>query len=507
MDNAIPKTWSVAALWELGTLNGGGTPSKTVDHYWNGDIPWVSPKDMKQDAIFDSEDHITEHALNNSATKLIPSNSVLLVTRSGILAHTFPVAITMVPVTVNQDLKALTPFDGIEAKYLAWLLRANAKRILETCTKDGTTVNSIETSRLKDLSVPIAPHMEQLRIVAKIEMLFSELDKGIESLKTAQAQLKVYRQALLKHAFEGNLTAEWREKNPDKVKTADTLLKHIQSQRTQRYQQQTAEWETGGKQWSKPKVAKPQPSLTQEELASLSTLPPGWTWTRFGLLDIDLKRGPFGSAITKSMFVPNGFKIYEQGNAIYRDADRGKYFISQDKYEELGGFAVSPGDFIVSCAGTVGRIFELPKQAPPGIINQALMRVRINETILSKRFFAILFESGHFQRKVLSDAKGTAMVNLAGIKELNLVPVAICGLDEQRAVEELLELRLSEVEQLDRSIIKSLKQCEALRYSILEKAFLGQLVPQEPHDEPASILLKRIKVENFAQLKGKKAQK
>ena len=133
-----------------------------------------------------------------------------------------------------------------------------------------------------------------------------------------------------------------------------------------------------------------------------------------------------------------------------------------------------------------------------GVINQALMRIRINNTILSKRFFATLFESAFFQRKVLSDAKGTAMVNIAGIKELNLVPVAICNMSEQKVIEELLDTRLSDVDHCERIIATSLQRAEVLRQSILKRAFSGQLVPQNPDNEPASILLKRIKAEKTA---------
>ena len=118
------------------------------------------------------------------------------------------------------------------------------------------------------------PLNEQHRIVAKIEELFSELDKGIENLKTAREQLKVYRQALLKHAFEGKLTAQWRAANPDKLETAAALLARIQTEREQRYQQQLQQWQaTGG---SKPKAPKPLPPLTAEELAELPELPEGW---------------------------------------------------------------------------------------------------------------------------------------------------------------------------------------------------------------------------------------
>ena len=324
---------------------------------------------------------------------------------------------------------------------------------------------------------------------------FPNWDKGVESLKTARAKLKVYRQAVLKHAFEGKLTAQWREENKDKLETPEQLLARIKQERAAHYERQLKEWRDAGEKGSKPKAPKSLPLLTAEELAELPELPEGWGWTRFGLLDIELKRGPFGSSITKSMFVPSGFKVYEQGNAIYRDASRGSYFINDEKYEELSGFTVLPGDFIVSCAGTVGKIFELPENAIAGVINQALMRVRINDTILSKRFFAKLFESAFFQRKVLSDAKGTAMVNLAGIKELNLVPVVICRVSEQKVIDELLDAGLSEVDQYERTITTSLQQAEALRQSILKKAFSGQLVAQDPNDEPASVLLDRIRAQ------------
>src|SRR5262249_17477612 len=156
--------------------------SSTNDAFWDGDIPWVSPKDMKVAVISSTQDRITEAAVENSAAKLIPARSVLFVTRSGILAHSFPVATTNLAVTVNQDLKAITPVGVVEPDYLAWALRYLERRILHSCTKHGTTVHSVEISALKALKVPIPPLNEQRRIVAKIEELFSELDKGVESL-------------------------------------------------------------------------------------------------------------------------------------------------------------------------------------------------------------------------------------------------------------------------------------------------------------------------------------
>ncbi|MYF67584.1 MAG: restriction endonuclease subunit S [Gammaproteobacteria bacterium] len=359
----------------------------------------------------------------------------------------------------------------------------------------SVTVKHLSSKTIEAIPLPLPPLNEQHRIVTRIEELFSELDKGVKNLEKAREQLKIYRQAILKHAFEGKLTAQWREGNKDQLDNPEQLLARIKQERSARYERQLNEWKAAGAEGRKPKAPKSLPDLTAEELGELSELPDGWSWTRFGLLDIELRRGPFGSSITKSMFVPSGFKVYQQGNAIYRDASRGSYFINEEKYRELSGFAALPGDFIVSCAGTVGRIFELPESSVPGVINQALMRVRINDSILDRRFFVRLFESAFFQRKVLSDAKGTAMVNLAGIKQLNLVPVAICSLGEQEAINELLDTRLAEVDQCEQVITFSLQRAEFLRQSILKKAFSGQLVAQDSDDEPASVLLEQINAE------------
>jgi len=418
----------------------------------------------------------------------------------------------------STEFHVLRPHNEISAQYIYFFVSSESfRRDAEHNMTGAVGQRRVPTSYLSDQSVPMPPAREQHRIVAKIEELFSELDKGVESLKTARTKLDVYRQAVLKYAFEGKLTAQWREENKDKLEKPEQLLARIKQERETRYEQQLVEWEKTVDEWeaggrlskksSKPKKAKELPPLTEAELAKLPELPEGWCWTRFGLLDIELKRGPFGSSITKSMFVPSGFKVYEQGSAIYRDTSRGSYFINDEKYEELSGFAVLPGDFIVSCAGTVGRIFELPENAVAGVINQALMRVRINDTILNKRFFAKLFESTFFQRKVLSDAKGAAMVNLAGIKELNSVPVAICSMSEQKAIDELLDARLSEIDQCERTITASFQQAEVLRQSILKKAFSGQLVAQDPHDEPASVLLDRIRAEREKATKNNRSKK
>jgi len=178
-------------------------------------------------------------------------------------------------------------FPSMVNDYAFYFLQSKYQQI-NTRAK-GVGIPHVDPALLWNYDFPIAPLNEQHRIVAKIEELFSELDKGIENLKTARAQLKVYRQALLKHAFEGKLTAQWRAENQDKLETADVLQKRIQQERAQCYQQQLADWEaTGG---SKPKAPKPLSPLTTEELAELPELPDGWVGARLGWMTCSVEYG------------------------------------------------------------------------------------------------------------------------------------------------------------------------------------------------------------------------
>lgn len=167
----LPPGWRMSSISELAELVGGKTPSKANPGFWlNGTVPWVSPKDMKVFDLKKSEDAITEQAVTEARMPILPPKSILMVTRSGILAHTFPVAITSLPVTINQDIKAIKPNSGVfDSRYLAYNLRAHNNLILRTCSKEGTTVSSIDSNALERVLLPVAPLREQRRIVDKLD--------------------------------------------------------------------------------------------------------------------------------------------------------------------------------------------------------------------------------------------------------------------------------------------------------------------------------------------------
>jgi restriction endonuclease S subunit len=164
------SAWPVVKLSDVATLSSGGTPSKANLAFWGGDIPWVSPKDMKFNHIIDAEDKITREAVSESAARIVGSNSVLVVVRSGILAHTFPVATLARDVSFNQDIKAITPKNGsLLPAFLFWMLKGQEPQILSIGVKKGATVHSLANGFLEALSFPLPPLDEQRRIASLLD--------------------------------------------------------------------------------------------------------------------------------------------------------------------------------------------------------------------------------------------------------------------------------------------------------------------------------------------------
>lgn len=182
-------SWPMVRLGDLGQWFGGGTPSKSRAEYWsNGTVPWLSPKDMGSDVLTGTQDRITEAAVRNSAVRLVPAGSVAVVMRSGILERTLPVAVVPFATTLNQDMKALSPRTGVDARWVGWALRSIEHRVFREARKAGTTVASIEATRLMDQRIPLPDEGEQRCIVAILEEHLSDLDGGSRTLVSAEAK-------------------------------------------------------------------------------------------------------------------------------------------------------------------------------------------------------------------------------------------------------------------------------------------------------------------------------
>ena len=395
----------------------------------------------------------------------------------------------------------LRPCGSINRNYLYYIFQNNRFRRLISEVAKGSNINNLKREHILDFEIDLPPLPEQYRIVAKIEELFSDLDKGIENLKTARTQLKVYRQALLKHAFEGKLTVQWRAENRDKLETAEALQKRIQTERTHRYQQQLADWEAAGKQSSKPKAPKTLTPLTSEELAGFPEQPDGWGWIRLGNTNVDVSDGPFGSNLKSSDYVDGGVRVVRLENiGALKFIEEKESYVTEEKYELLKRHTVSAGDIVFSSFIVENiRVALMPPSIKKAINKADCFRVRFSGETFSNVFVVLVLSTRHVYKQLQSliHGVGRPRINTTQLKD---VVIPVCSSAEQQIIVAEIESRLSEIDQLELTITTSLQQADSLRQSILKKAFSGQLVPQDPKDEPAAALLARIKAQKATQV-------
>ncbi len=201
----IPAHWDAKRLKFVVSIFGGGTPNTGRLEYWNGDIPWVSPKDMKSDFIEATEDYLTEIGVAESATRIVPVDSVLIVVRSGILRHTIPVARNTVEVSLNQDMKALVANERLRPGFIHWFISGLQEGLLPIWSKQGCTVESIEMDYMSNTVIPLPPVEEQDAILEKILEITSRLDTQAEKVTTVISSLIEYRSSLITHAVTGKI--------------------------------------------------------------------------------------------------------------------------------------------------------------------------------------------------------------------------------------------------------------------------------------------------------------
>jgi type I restriction enzyme, S subunit len=462
----LPPSWVWAPLSDLGTWYGGGTPSKANLAFWsNATIPWVSPKDMKLFRIRDSEDHITREAVEQSATNLIPVGSVLLVTRSGILRHSLPVAITEIPTAINQDLKALVPHNWINSTYLAYSIQAFESEILSKTSKNGTTVQSIEFYQLLSLELPIAPPREQERIVREIEKQISRIDAAIENLNRARMALKRCRASTLKAACEGRLVpteAELARAEGRGYESGCSLLASILKERGI----------TVPSYIPPHMICEGWAEATVEELASVGT---GATPLR---ANVDFYKSGTIPWVTSSAL----------NNAYVTET---REFVTEKALRETNLTIYPKGTLLVAMYGegkTRGKCSELLIEA---CTNQAIAAIVTTGLAAQCRsYLKLFFQKNYEDLRRLASGGVQPNLNLSLIKSLQ---VPLPPLAEQRRIVAEVERLLSVAEHTEAIILESLGKANALRNQILMQAFSGTLVPQNDGDEPASVLLEKIR--------------
>lgn len=500
----LPQLWEFARLGELGRWSGGGTPSKENPQYWKaGTVPWVSPKDMKRDRIVDAQDHITSQATEESPAKIVPAGSVLVVTRSGILQHTLPVGLLDVDAAINQDLKALTPHRGVDADYMAHALRAHARVILHECTKDGTTVHSVDTSDLLDFEIPVAPTAEQKRIVDAVDSLMTRLDDAVACLQRVQRNLKRYRAAVLQAAVEGRLVppeAELARAEGRSFEPATQLLERILTERRRRWEEsELAKLRAKGKEPKNDAWKAKYVEAAQPERADEVRCPEGWFLSSVDAVgDVLLGRQRAPQYLTGQWTHPYLRVANVKDDALALDDIEAMDF----DHEHLAKYRLEPGDILVS----EGQSPELVGQSAiyrGGIgglcFQKTLHRFRPFVCGPSSEFSQIVFRAHVRTRVFMRRASITTNIAHLTLEKFKACPFPLPPMAEQVRITSEVSRLVSMADETGLVVTRNLTRCARLRQSILKWAFEGKLVDQDPTDEPASVLLERIRAEQLVQ--------
>jgi type I restriction enzyme S subunit len=495
----IPHSWAWTKIKELGAVVSGGTPSTKDATLWGREINWISPADLTgwvSKTISHGAKGLSRKGLEKSSAKLMPAGSVHFSSRAPIGY----VVISAKPLATNQGFKSLVPVAGVFNEYVYYYLKAS--KPLAERRASGTTFLELSGAAFGEIPFPLAPAGEQKRIVAKLEELFSELDKGIENLNTAREQLKVYRQAVLKHAFEGKLTARWREQNQDKLESPDELLARIEHERKDRYEQQVEGWKAAVKQWEvegklgkKPK--KPRSAMPVElPDTPLLTLPNGWAWECLGNLNVDVFDGPFGSNLRTSDYVDQGVRVIRLENVGFLEFIEDKHsYVTEEKYESINKHTVHSGDLIFSSFVSEGiRVAILPEHIDRAVNKADCFCVRLHGETIRADFLAHFLSTMSAYKQIEAEIHGVGRPRI-NTTQLKAFAIPICSIEEQRQVMTLVSDKLSIADHISHAIDEEIDRSEALRQGILKRAFSGLLVDQNSDEEPASALLERIKAE------------
>ena len=388
-ESDVPEGWVTTVLDELATFGGGKTPSMDHKEYWNnGKYLWITSKDMKFAHITDSILKISDIALEEMTT--YGKGTLLMVTRSGILRHTLPIAILDVQATVNQDIKTISCYVHEVHKYLYYAIKAQEAHILENYHKDGTTVDSIDLDRFKKLSIHLPPLSEQQRIVEEIEHWFTFIDTIEQSKVNLQTAIKQTKSKILDLAIHGKLVPQDPNDEP-----ASELLKRIN----------------------------PKTQITCDN-GHYAQLPKGWTCIKLGTV----ARYINGRAFKPEEWMTEGLPIIRIQNL---NDDTAYYNRSTSEFEEK--YRIKKGDLLFAWAASLGAFLW---QGEDAWLNQHIFKVEpypfIGKMFLYYAFRGLIDE---FYR----NSHGSGMVHITK-RQFEDIYLSLPPLEEQKRIVETINI-------------------------------------------------------------------
>lgn len=477
---SLPEGWKSVNIDSIAEIISGGTPSSKNPEYFTEEheqgIAWITPADLsnyKKQYIAHGKRSITQSGYDSCSAKLMPKGAVLFSSRAPIGY----VAIAQNEISTNQGFKSFVPHECTDTQYLYYYLKS-IKHLAESLAT-GTTFKELSGKVAKTLPFPLAPLPEQKRIVAKLDEVLAQVDTIKARLDSIPAILKRFRQSLLAAAVSGKLTEEWRGRNT--VSPASKLLTLIDKKRDSIYQIEIAE---GNKETKRlqTKVKKHNPVFSNEPI------PECWHWTTFmqsmeRVVDCHNKTAPYiesGIPLIRTPDIRNG-KISLSG-AMY---------INQETYNYWSRRCPPKGgDIIFTREAPMGEAGIVPEDVTL-CMGQRMMLLRPISEYIDPKYVLLNILSLNFQERMFKSAIGTGVKHLR-VADVESLTYPLAPLEEQKEIVRLVDQYFTFANTIEAQVKKAQARVDNLTQSILAKAFRGELVPQDPDDEPAEVLLERI---------------
>lgn len=517
----MKEDWVECTLGEVSSkITKGSTPTTYGFKYQRDGINFIKIENVINGRVeLESINQFISDEAHISQKRSQLEEGDVLFSIAGTIGETCLITEDVLPANTNQAFAIINGFNKtLNTSFLRMQLDSFVSRKLKDKARGGA-MNNISLTDLRELSIVIPPLVEQKAIVAKIEELFSSLDSGIADLKKAQEQLVIYRQAVLKKAFEGELTKEWREKQSD-LPSVDELLLGIKNGRQKHYKRQVEDWRKAVKHWEgngkeDQKPTKPQKPTNLDikitildEVANSLNVCNEWSIQPLAFISDNkpncIVDGPFGASINVAEdYKEAGIPVIRMVNIRpFKYVAKNLKFIIEEKFNQLKRHNIIPKDVLIAKVGaTIGDCCIYPDNQPEGMLSTTgSCRIRLDPEIYLPELLQYYIFSQKFKLKSIASQTAQPFLNM---KVLKAYPVPFLTIHEQKQLIREIESRLSVCDKVEESIAESLEKAEALRQSILKKAFEGKLLSEEEIEkckqekdyEPASVLLERIKAE------------
>ena len=487
--NKIPDNWVWTTLEQIADMTSGGTPSRTKKEYWNGNINWLKSGELKDTYIHEVEEKITEEGLKGSSAKIFPKDTLLMAMYGATVGR---LGILNVDSSTNQAVCAIFNYHKLFVnEYLFFYLLSMRQKMLKDSF--GGAQPNLSQGYIKSIEIPFAPLNEQKKIVAKIEKLFSNLDNSDKYLLHLEKQLKRYRQSVLKSAFEGELTKEWKKKQSN-LETADELLEKIKIERTLYIENEIREkFKAKTEKWIKDKVKNEVDKFYStlkpiEDEEKPFEVPNHWVWVR---LDELSKKITDGTHFTPT-YVAEGVSFISVKDIKDKkiNFENCKYISKEEHIELYKRCNPENNDVLITKSGTIGRTCVVNVDREFSLFVSVAL-IKPFTSLLNPYYLMYRLDNYINMTDIQQTIKGGVIKNLH-IVDMRQLIFPIFSLEEQNEIVKQIEKHFSIIDKLEAVVQQSIKESKRLKQSILKQAFEGKLVEQDPNDESASILLEKI---------------